>query len=407
MIDARFSGIYDAGDKTYVACYTEVTVGIAEKYLSELRARGYNVLREYGLGGNRYTLLSNGRDTKYVSFFPKSGEMRIFLDSDHRDYPLEPLSGGEKKYEPTLWQLEVDNKNSKANGGMSYIMRLPDGRFLIIDGGYATDDEINRIRDHLIKYTPDGEKPVIAGWFLTHLHWDHFGAYLKFVENYADDVVLEGMYYNFPATGSGLNFEAPKIGRYAKEWMKAKLYDKLHSGMTLDFGGVEVAVMCTHEDVYPGKPIDGNDTGVVFRISANGQRIMFLGDCRDGECNAMISRLGADELKCDIVQFSHHGYEGATVEMYDIIGAETVLWPMNIIGWQETGYKTIPQNVFKFWFNINSPTREANKFIREDDRVKKFIVSGAGEAELVLPYHPTGERLPDYEKIFEEFNEQT
>ena len=76
-----------------------------------------------------------------------------------------------------------------------------------------------------------------------------------------------------------------------------------------------------------------------------------------------------------------------------MVNAEVVLWPMNIVGYNSTGTEL----VFRYWYNNSMG---ANRFIRESETVKKIIVAGAGTQKLLLPYVPTGERVPDYEKIY-------
>ena len=114
--------------------------------------------------------------------------------------------------------------------------------------------------------------------------------------------------------------------------------------MTLGFAGATVDVLCTHEDVYPMSFVDGNDTSTVLRVNIAGQRILFLGDARDGESVTMLNTIPTAELKMDIVQFSHHGYEGCSDVFYKVVGAPVVLWPMNIIGYQSGTYAPIFRN---------------------------------------------------------------
>lgn len=42
----------------------------------------------------------------------------------------------------------------------------------------------------------------------------------------------------------------------------------------------------------------------------------------------------------------------------------------------------------------------SNEYICKADFTNKIIVSGAGLAELDLPYTPSGEKLPDYRSIY-------
>ena len=160
-------------------------------------------------------------------------------------------------------------------------------------------------------------------------------------------------------------------------------YSKLHSGMKIGFAGAEVTVIATHEDVYPLAFEDGNDTSTVIRLDIAGQKVLFLGDAYYNEESAMLSTLDPADLKCNIVQVSHHGYEGCSNAFYQVTGASVVLWPMNIDGYQESGYSGVPQNVFKQWYSSSK-----NQYIRTSTTIKKILVSGAGTVKLTLPYDP-------------------
>ena len=128
---------------------------------------------------------------------------------------------------------------------MCYVLRLTDGSFMIIDSGYNTDAEAENLYNLLRENTPDGQKPVISAWFITHLHNDHFGGLIRFATKYSGDVDVKAFYYNFPTdsvssssnpvdTGSAGSVEAAM-----KKWKNAKRYDTMHSGMRLGFAGAK------------------------------------------------------------------------------------------------------------------------------------------------------------------------
>ena len=398
-------GVYDALDGTYVFCRGDLTEGDLESYLSELSAEGFETIRRESLGNNEYYCLAGKDADAYLSYLRDASELRVYAEPKGFS-KLPPAKNGEAGDGDTvLIQLTVDNIVDRANGGMTYALRLSDGRFVLIDGGYYSDDEADRIYSILKKYTPEGQRPHIAAWFLTHFHGDHYGGMIRFAEKYAKECKLDGYYFNGLRNGrAGWHGMIDKFAVLRDMWSTPpEIYGKIHSGMTLEFSGVPIRVMCTHEDVYPKNFIDANDMGSVLRIDACSQRIMMLGDCRDTECDAMIKAFeGCGELKSDMVQYSHHGYEGATKQFYEAVDAETVLFPMNIVGWQEN-YKTVPQNVFAQWFvTARLPAKDYLADYMARGNIKKVIVAGAGIAELTLPYKPEGEVILDYAAYFEE-----
>ena len=101
------------------------------------------------------------------------------------------------------------------------------------------------------------------------------------------------------------------------------------------------------------------------------------------------------------MQFSHHGYDGASETIYKLADPETILWPLCILGSSNHGNS----NMFKIYYETNTPASSgfsANRWARESESVKKIIVSGAGTLVIDLPYKPTGPKVVDYDAIYEE-----
>ena len=95
---------------------------------------------------------------------------------------------------------------------------------------------------------------------------------------------------------------------------------------------------------------------------------------------------------------SKNGY----TELYEAVDAHTVLFPMNIVGWQDN-YKTVPQNVFAIWFvKTDRPAKDYLAEYMANGHIKKVLVAGEGVAALTFPYYPTGEVILDYDAFFEE-----
>lgn len=76
----------------------------------------------------------------------------------------------------------------------------------------------------------------------------------------------------------------------------------------------------------PFFPDNFNATSLIFRVTAEGQTFMFLGDADETSNGILVERFG-DLLRSDVVQVAHHGYWGGTKEVYDAIAAPIVLWP--------------------------------------------------------------------------------
>lgn len=398
------AGGYNENAVSFVMVYDGTARSDYEGYLGALKAAGFTETRAETLGENRYALWSGEKATVYVSFSAQSGRTRISAEQAGASNP--PARAPETETgTPRLWQLEIDNKNAKLNGGMSYVFRGTNGEFFILDGGYETETEADRIYTLLRENTPAGQTPVIAGWYLSHLHGDHYGAMLAFSEKYASEIPVRAFYYHFSQRAGDVQWLADikrSVETAMGRWGDAVRYGNLHTGLGFTVAGIRVDVLFTQEDLLPTLTDDLNETSTVIRVTAGGQRLLFLADMGRLTAERMLAELPASELKSDIVQVAHHGYEGASLAFYQTVNPETVLWPMNIVGWQESGYASVPQNVFGFWYRM-SPTDAypfGNRWLVDSASVKKILVSGFGTAEIPLPFTPTGEKLGDFQDYY-------
>lgn len=412
----RQVGTDDVGDGSIVMVWSDITANEYTQYVNDIKAAGFTVQKEYNLGSNRHALLKSEATTLYTSYIPAEKMVRVFAEkADASGYNTADKTtyATVANYVPTMWQLNVDNKNSAQNGGMSYVMKIADGSFVIIDGGYNTETEADNLYNHLKANSADA-KPVISAWFITHQHGDHYGALQAFTPKYKDKVVVKGFYFNFPANDFTLSgsMEGSMVS-WMNEYAGAKIYRKLHSGMTFWFADAKFEIIYTHEDMYPsfnvGKKVaNGNDTSTVIKMTFGGKTVTFLGDI-ELSASRIIERYYVNDkatLQSDFVQFAHHGYQGATKELYDMIEAPTVLWPMNIYGWQTPD----ATNVFENWHTnkaCGSDTNAqelANYYIcYEATYVKTIVVAGEGTTKFELPsYTPRSNKLPNYKSIHDQ-----
>ena len=391
-------GMLTTGKDEYVMYYEDIYKSDYQAYVEALTNHACHVQETYVLGSNEYTLMEHENYSVYVAYLSKVKAMRVIVGKPDTPQPAPAQVTTASVCTPSLWQLEVDCKGSNSNGGMSYVIQLSDGTFIVIDGGYKTEKEADDLYNLLKANTVGGGKPVISAWFITHLHVDHWGCLGSFSQKYNNMADVKAFYYNFPGVELGDVGPSGKtsVEGYMNKWQTATKYGKLHSGMNFSVVDAKITVICTFEDVYPQKINDGNDTSTVFKVEIKGQSIMFLGDAYYTESATMTSQIDAAVLKSDIVQFSHHGYEGCTEALYRAVGASVVLWPMPIVGYTSSGNA---KDVFREWY-LGGPS--ANSYIRNNTDVKKIIVSGAGTTKIELPYTPSGDRVPDYVAIFEE-----
>ena len=387
---------YKTVDCAKILYYENCTESHFENVVRWLQSNGLTQQQSYKLGNNRYVLYKGDYFTAYLSYLASEGAVRLYVGRADDLIPSR-IDPGAGDVTPALWQINVDCKAAGYNGGMSYVLQLSDGKFIVVDGGYDTKEDAKSIYQILMQNKPaNHEQPIIAGWFITHLHIDHIGALRNFTNQYKGKVKIEGFYYNFPY----VNVEDiyPSNNQSWEElmasWEGATLYRKLHSGMQFAFSGTKITVLCTFEDVYPLSFNSGNDTSTVFKVEIAGQKIVFLGDAEFGESDRMLN-LPSDVLKADIMQYAHHGYENqCRSNLYQKINPAVILWPMPFVNWQSDSHGEV--------FRPRYETHSENAWARTATSVKKIIVMAEGTTKLELPYTPTGPRNADYWALYQQ-----
>ena len=422
MSTGTLVGVDDTGKESMVYVWNKVTESDYESYLSELKSSGLTEKQTYALGDNRYMLLENQLAQVYVYYTSANKTVRLFVETKENltVYPSATPSEyvTEQGYEPTLWQVECDWKTALewdtslpekwrgSNGGMCYMLKVADGSFVIIDSGMNSKKQADIIWEHL-KANSDDEKPVISAWYFSHTHADHIGGFQQFTKYYKDQVTVKAFYFNVPAEGFGTEGGTGDTNLISsmKQYTGATIYRKLHTGMTFYVADARFDVMYTHEDLYPVISEDFNETSTVIRVTFGGKRIMFLGDVQDDGGKVMTDTMPKSEMKSDIVQYSHHGWDGPQKELYDHIEAPIILWPNAIYSWQKDAEG---ENIFDRLINRNGGSYfyVVNHYIAyEAEYVKSIYVNaeGTGTQEFILTtFTPRAERLPDYVKIHNE-----
>lgn len=270
-----------------------------------------------------------------------------------------------------LYQMKLDQ--SIVDCGMSYVFQLRSGHYFLIDGGYFTPGEAERLYRFLCAHTT--EKPVIDGWFFSHAHQDHIGVFLDMMETHRNDVVIRKLIYNFqslelPETSEGWQIvrnDLQTIKRFY-EVVKEKCADipviTPHTGETWQEDELLIDVLYTHEDL--DVPSTFNDHSTVLRIETDGWSILFLGDVYQHGSRIMLAHCPR-KLQCDIVQVSHHGFAGATKELYQATNAHIALWP-----------------AMKACMEANRH-REANDYLLNHSTVEQHWVGEDGSVKISFP----------------------
>jgi hypothetical protein len=331
--------IYYSGNDTFVMNIENASL---EDYIStcdQIKANSTSDdIYTHNIGDNLFIWVNKSEGYEGAYYIPSRNQVRMIKRLSGQMIPLsltEEKSFGERK---KLIQLCPDDNAS--NFGMGYIVCLGNGHFIIYDGNGDSGDMATKIYNHLVSNTPDGHKPIIDAWIVSHVHWDHVTAMLDFSNKYAEKTEVRNILANFPAhhnlyikeRGENTNFYSswwPKIlanFSSAKEW-------KIHTGQVIEIADVRIEVLLTHEDVYPAT-LYPNDSSTVTMMYLNGQKIFFSSDIEyEYPCKLLHDMYGS-YLKSEYYQASHHGWNSEALYFYDDVDAKNILWPVRYRYWE-------------------------------------------------------------------------
>ena len=332
-------GIYRCGKDSVEVCLRGVTETDFADYVRLLLSRGWVRYTETDIAGNHFATCTHadGR-TVCLGHYPtlQGGTLRV-VNEPTGYLPATEAAAYTRVTDTTFTQIGRRAVDINSAPGMSYIMQLADGTFILIDGGPANEEDEANLFDYLTSLTPAGERPTVAAWFITHAHHDHMALANRFLAKYHEQIDVKMAAYNFPNYEAVVNARdvqgnearyTPMIELFQKNiteyWPQAK-HLILHAGQKLYLADAEIEVLFTHEDQFPNEFTWINHTSLAFRIHAGGREVLILGDCEKGLCQQMADVYG-DYLQSELLQLTHHGANGACLDLYQRVNPEICFW---------------------------------------------------------------------------------
>jgi len=207
---------------------------------------------------------------------------------------------------------------------------------------------------------------------------------------HSDDVIIEGLYFNFPTYDHRDAGEWMGAGEGYVNQFRAAIKKRpdipvytLHSGETFYIRNLKFNVLCSHEDVFPKSNENYNDSSVVLMMTAENTKVCFPGDAGHEESYILENRYKNGYLKCEIMQSAHHAHFGTTPEFYKMTNSEVALVPSTQI-----------------MYDGDLPRYEATRVMT--DIAKYLFIASNGTVEIDLPYK-TGEFKLHPDETFENF----
>ena len=310
----------------------DVDESVFEKYCTYFKNNGFCEKENRKLADNLFASFYADGVGVFMTYYVNIGELNIITEEECKYFDYTDTVR-EKSVTPQITQVHLEDF------GLSEVVRLSDGRFIVFDGGWMFEPDIDRLMQALNSGSVY-EKPVIAMWILTHPHIDHYHAFMGFMDKYADDVVIEKMMFNFPKNDDIEHFSelgqdfTKRCRGYTKGNSEAEcisvLYDIIvaagipvympHTGQVYQIGDAKCEMLsCMDDTIHLSQ--DMNSTSLVMKMELAGQVILWTGDASFSDSRFAVKY--GTYLKSDILQVPHHGFQSGTyeaeIEAYELI----------------------------------------------------------------------------------------
>ena len=355
---ASFSGTYE----TDLACdeiiLENVTLDSYNAYIAKLEAAGYTKYTGSDFSGNVFTTLYNKDLTLNVGFYKPFKECRIIMEPFSEE-TLIGLESDNNRPDITTTQITMlgceyqKSDGSYVGNGLSLLMRLSDGSFVIVDGAHSGNSSwwannlINAIEEQAKDYAK-GKDIRIAAWFVSHCHGDHNGMlnaqaalFKKFtvervIANFMTDAERTKSISAYSGNWSSTEGSGDDSTRKAAATMGADFIVP-HVGQRFFFGNTVFEILYTVESYGPQLVNALNTSTILVRAittdAATGKSstTMIMGDVT-GPAMAICNKMYGADMRSEVVQVAHHGYttwgnDSAMATAYRHMAPEIVLWP--------------------------------------------------------------------------------
>lgn len=328
----------DLADNCYLLYAEDTDEAEFKAYLDVLEAAGYTQFATREMGNNLYATYVSETKVIHASYTAFNKDARIAIE-DAYDMALFTEQEYEKVCEPSVTLVGLESYGGDEDLGVGnqlglcMIFRMEDGRFVIVDGGNYDNATLPLIQGNLKKLAVDPQNIVVAAWIFTHAHGDHSGAFCKYSQtSYKNTITVQNFVHHFCTVEQYENCDdagrAEQTRQLMKEYKGANII-KAHTGQVMKIGGAEIEMLFTSADLEPYVLEYHNTSSLVFRVTAEGNSVMVLGDASPVTSSHLVKAY-KQYLKSDMVQIAHHGFDGGTVSLYKAIDARVALWPTGV-----------------------------------------------------------------------------
>ena len=377
----KFSNVYEGAYDMQTIVIENTNENDYNAYLNKISENGFSPYTDNSIGNNLFATYQSDKYILTTMYFAALKEARVTIEkTGNYDLPALEVDNvyTDKGVEATITQIGIEESAGIQNG-MSYVIKLADGSFIVFDGGTGRANQ--QFVEVMKSLADDPEHITIAAWIITHAHGDHMGLILNvlFDQRFAGIFDVEQIIWSkvsdkqMANMGSGgLNYD--------------KMFEKLegtkivtaHPGQVFYIRNAVYTVFATIEMVEPITLANLNDSCVVGRLEIADRSIFFPGDSHPTE-TGVINSIYKEQLKSDAVQVIHHGYQGGDATFYSFVDPITVFWPL---GMKNYSTAEAPNTPMKDW-------SYSAWLFSEDSNVEKIYVAGSDVVTLVIKDLPT------------------
>ena len=400
--NATFNSTYECGGSAMLVIVNDTDINEFGQYMTKLESAGWTQYTTNTFGDNKFVTYTTDKYTVNAGYYDYENAARIIIEPLAKPVGLEADNKYEKVTTSQITMLGVEYISSSTkepvSNGLSMLIRLEDGRFIIVDGAFnsnagskAADLLINELKEQSKEYLKAGEKITIAAWIITHAHGDHYGMINKHYSKFAS-MKVEKFFVNFlsetermraiNSSTYGKNWEVTEGGTWSQLITAAKALKAdvqyVHVGQVFYVADLRMDILYTIESYAPKICNALNTSSLTIKMTFNsGDTFLMTGDTT-GNGMEIAAKTFGDYMQCDILQVAHHGgttwgNDSGMIYAYGVVAPKVLLWPRGLSSFESSKSKNYNKVLF-------SPD-EGGK----NDNYKELFVSGAEGDKIILP----------------------
>ncbi len=346
--NGTFNCTYSCGGDATLLLVKETTVDAYNAYLTKLESAGFTQYTTNEINGNYFATYNNDKYTVNLGFYDYENAARIIIEPLAKPVGLAEDNKYTAVTTPQITMLGLEYSADTSNG-LSMCIRLADGRFIIIDGGFQRVKHANllvqQLQEQAKDYLQPGEKPTVAAWIITHAHGDHSGMITANAGILKSKLKVEKLIVNLLSEternraieldpedrwDSGEGSQGTMLPAVAKI-LGADL-QHVHVGQVLYIADVKLDILYTIESFAPKLCGAFNTSSLIIKFTFDsGDTFLMTGDAT-GDGMQIAARMFGDYLQSDLLQIAHHGYtthgnSAGMIQAYKLVDPATLLWP--------------------------------------------------------------------------------